>query len=92
MNYHIRDLEKKFFEEEDSEAEEQLKLNLQNAEVSAEEHNKRLEQLKEKSHIQQFWSIPLSDDVKRLTFQKLAAAQKQLAGRLFDVITCDPPW
>jgi hypothetical protein len=44
-------LEKKFFEEEDSEAEEQLKLNLQNAEVSAEEHNKRLEQLKEKSHI-----------------------------------------
>jgi hypothetical protein len=61
-------LEKKFFEEEDSEAEEQLKLNLQNAEVSAEEHNKRLEQLKEKSHIQQFWSIPLSDDVKRLTF------------------------
>lgn len=28
VNYHIRDLEKKFFEEEDSEAEHEMKKNL----------------------------------------------------------------
>ena len=46
VNWHIRDLEKKFFEEEDSEVEEDLKQNL-----SAAEHNQQLECLKEKSHI-----------------------------------------
>ena len=36
VNWHIRDLEKKFFEEEDSEVEEDLK---QNQNISAAEHN-----------------------------------------------------
>lgn len=36
VNWHIRDLEKKFFEEEDSEVEEDLK---QNQYISAAEHN-----------------------------------------------------
>jgi len=49
VNWHIRDLEKKFFEEEDSEVEEDLK---QNQNISAAEHNQQLENLKEKSHIQ----------------------------------------
>ena len=48
VNWHIRDLEKKFFEEEDSEVEEDLK---QNQNISAAEHNQQLECLKEKSHI-----------------------------------------
>lgn len=43
VNRHIRDLEKKFFEEEDSEAEEELKQELECKDVSAAEHNQRLE-------------------------------------------------
>jgi hypothetical protein len=43
VNRHIRDLERKFFEEEDSEAEEELKHDLENENVSAAEHNHRLE-------------------------------------------------
>lgn len=43
VNRHIRDLERKFFEEEDSEAEEELKHDLENENVSAAEHNQRLE-------------------------------------------------
>lgn len=39
VNRHIRDLEKKFFEEEDSEAEEALKQDLESTDVSAAEHN-----------------------------------------------------
>lgn len=87
VNFHIRDLERQFFEEEDSEAEMELKQNL-----SIKEHNLQLEQLKEKSHIQQFWTIPMSENVTDLNFNKLAETQLKHAGRLFDVITCDPPW
>lgn len=92
VNKHIRELEKKFFEEEDSQGEEELKLNFEREGITAAEHNLRLEKLKEKSHIQQFWSIPISDNVTSINFDKLAEAQLEHAGRLFDVITCDPPW
>jgi 16S rRNA G966 N2-methylase RsmD len=87
VNFHIRDLERQFFEEEDSEVEMELKQNL-----SIKEHNQQLEQLKEKSHIQQFWTIPMSENVTDLEFDRLAQTQKKNGGRLFDVITCDPPW
>jgi hypothetical protein len=30
--------------------------------------------------------------VKNYDFKKLAKAQKKYGGRLFDVITMDPPW
>lgn len=92
MNKHIRELEKKFFEEEDSQGEEELKLNFEREGITAAEHNLRLEKLKEKSHIQQFWSIPISDNVTSIDFDKLAESQLEHGGRLFDVITCDPPW
>lgn len=59
---------------------------------SAAEHNQQLERLKEKSYIQQFWTIPLSEDVKDYKWEELAQAQMKNAGRLFDIITCDPPW
>lgn len=63
VNMNIRELERKFFEEEDSEVEDQLKFDLANEKVSSTEHNKRLESFKERSYIQQFWTIPMSDDV-----------------------------
>jgi hypothetical protein len=34
----------------------------------------------------------MSDNITDLQFDKLAASQKKFGGRLFDVITCDPPW
>jgi hypothetical protein len=51
VNYHIRDLERQFFEEEDSEAEREMKDNLMKANYSAAEHNEQLERLKEKTYI-----------------------------------------
>jgi len=92
VNKHIRELEKKFFEEEDSQGEEELKLNFEREGITAAEHNLRLEKLKEKSHIQQFWSIPISDNVTSINFDALAKSQREFGGRLFDVICCDPPW
>ena len=92
VNYCIRDLEKQFFEEEDSEAELELKMNTKKGILTAKEHNEQLDKLKAKSHIQQFWTIPMSENVTQMEFQKLAAAQKKHGDRLFDVITCDPPW
>jgi hypothetical protein len=39
VNFHIRELEHQFFEEEDSEAEQEMKHNLMKANYSAAEHN-----------------------------------------------------
>jgi len=92
VNRHIRDLERKFFEEEDSEQDELQRQELMDEAVSIPEHNRRLEELKQRSHITQFFSIPLSDNVKSFDFERLAAQQQKHGGRLFDVISCDPPW
>jgi mRNA (2'-O-methyladenosine-N6-)-methyltransferase len=92
VNKHIRDLERKFFEEEDSEQDELQRQELMDDQVSIAEHNRRLEELKQRSHITQFFSIPLSDNVKSFDFERLAEVQKRNGGRLFDVISCDPPW
>ena len=51
VNMNIRELERKFFEEEDSEVEDQLKFDLANEKVTNSEHNKRLESFKERSYI-----------------------------------------
>ena len=51
VNYHIRELERQFFEEEDSEAEHEMKNNLVKENYSATEHNQQLQKLKEKSYI-----------------------------------------
>lgn len=74
VNWHIRDLEKKFFYQEDSEVEEDLK---QNQNISEAEHNQQLQQLLETSHIKQFWTIPMSENTTDLNFEKLAASQKK---------------
>lgn len=74
VNRHIRELEKQFFEEEDSEADEELKHDLEREGITPEEHNQQLDKLKEKSHIQHFWSIPISENVIGLDFDKLAEA------------------
>jgi mRNA (2'-O-methyladenosine-N6-)-methyltransferase len=44
------------------------------------------------SNVRQFWCIPLSINVLKFDFNKLAKAQKKFGGRLFDIITMDPPW
>jgi vacuolar-type H+-ATPase subunit I/STV1 len=92
VNYHIRDLERQFFEEEDSDVELELKQSLTQQNISAAEYNEKLATLKDKSHIQQFWTIPMSQNVTNLGYQRLADCQMKNGGRLFDVITCDPPW
>ena len=43
VNVNIRELERKFFEEEDSDVENDLKDGLNQEDVSNEKHNKRLE-------------------------------------------------
>ena len=51
VNFHIRDLEKQFFEEEDSDVEAELKQDLTKHNISAAQYNDKLASLKEKSHI-----------------------------------------
>ena len=46
----------------------------------------------EKECSKQLFCIPLSADVREVSFKKLAKSQLKSAGRLFDVITMDPPW
>jgi hypothetical protein len=84
---HIKDLEKQFFLEEDSEKEEELK---QISNVV--KHEEALKAFKEHAHLKQFWCIPLSVNVNAFSFDLLAKSQLATAGRLFDVITIDPPW
>lgn len=85
---HIKTLEKQFFEEEDSEKEDELK---QISNVA--QHEEALAAFREHSHLKQFWCIPLSVNVTTFDFEKLAEAQRRHSGgRLFDVITIDPPW
>lgn len=43
-------------------------------------------------YIKQFWCIPLSFNVMQLDFSKLGEAQRKFGGRMFDIITMDPPW
>lgn len=57
-----------------------------------EEEKKELDKIKGKSHIQQFWSIPLSKNVMTFNWDKLAEVQLLHGNRLFDVICMDPPW
>lgn len=51
VDFHVRNLEKAFFEEEDSEAEDDLREN-HKRNISDAKHNRQLEKLLEKSHIQ----------------------------------------
>ena len=83
----IKILEKAFFEEEDSEQEDALKqIN------NVDKHEEALAAFKEHAHLKQFWCIPLSVNVTQFDFDLLAKEQLRSAGRLFDVITIDPPW
>lgn len=87
MRKHIRELEKQFFKEEDSEHEEDMKNKIAlNMDPSNEnpvlEHN----------YYKQFWCIPLSINVKTFDYDAFAQTQIKHGGRLFDIITIDPPW
>lgn len=84
---HIKLLEKMFFEEEDSEKEDELK---QISNVA--KHEEALAAFKEHAHLKQFWCIPLSVNVTSFDFDLLGKSQMKSGGRLFDVITIDPPW
>lgn len=64
---HIKALEKQFFEEEDSEKEDELKqIN------NVVKHDEALAAFKETSHLKQFWCIPLSVNVTNFDFDGLA--------------------
>lgn len=94
---HIMELEKQFFYEEDSDQEEINFGPAHDAEKDPVKHNDRLNEIKDKSNIQQFWCTPLStliqNDMAIKLFSSIGEAQaKHANGRLFDVITCDPPW
>lgn len=64
--------------------------------LPAEAHDKRLAQIRDRSNLQQFWCIPLNHQIGLKSYDflmKLSQAQRRHSGgRLFDVITCDPPW
>lgn len=93
VNGYIRDLERQFFIEEDSEEEEVLKKHsAQSKSSQGGKYDEQLSQFKKKQYIQQFWGIPMSDDVKSIKWDLMSKSQKEHGGRLFDVITCDPPW
>ena len=74
----IKKLEEQFFEENDSELEEEAEKDLMKQEKG--------------TGIKQFWCVPLSVNVLEFEFDKLIKSQLKHAGRLFDVITMDPPW
>jgi len=38
------------------------------------------------------YCVPIRADIRQFDFKKLAMKQKELSGRLFDVIMTDPPW
>ena len=87
---HIEKYEVTFFEEENSEEEEKYR-----AEYELDTTPGSIEKLlssKKSSYITQTYCIPVSVNVKTFDFLKLAEAQKKNGGRLFDVITMDPPW
>lgn len=90
VKQYIYEFEYKFFVEEDSEEEQQLRAfyELDKTPNSID----KLLSAKEKSHIKNFYSIPISVDVKHFNFESLSHAQKRNGGRLFDVIAMDPPW
>jgi hypothetical protein len=113
IDNHIQNFERQFFEEEDSEEERALQVQFPQDEalVEVEAVRQQYQQRAAKSYIQQFWSIPLSIDIKKNAFRKagnsqlrgdlrlgefdwdsLIDAQQKAGGRMFDVITCDPPW
>lgn len=106
VNTNIRRLEIQFFEEEDSENDMFFEKTLLNPAISSQEHNQTLAKLKEVSHITQYFCIPLSINVMdlinnntvennghpTLKIDQLVKVQTKNGGRMFDVITCDPPW
>ena len=84
----ILEYEIRFFEEEDSDKEEQLKSS-----TSVKHHEKALQTFRSATSLKQYWCIPLSVDVRTFNFTKLIQKQLSLSGgRPFDVITVDPPW
>ena len=83
----IKENERRFFEEEDSDREDQLKTI-----TNVQTHQQALATFKESSNLKSFWCVPLSVDVRTFDFAKLAEQQTLLGGRPFDVVTVDPPW
>ena len=63
----IKELELKFFEEEDSEKEEQLKTI-----TNVSRHEEALQSFRESASLKHFWGVPLSVDVRTFDFAKLA--------------------
>ena len=63
---HAKLLEKQFFEDEDSEREDQLKKI-----TNVAQHEEALQAFKESSYLKQFWCVPLSEDVRTFNWNIL---------------------
>lgn len=64
----VRELEIRFFEEEDSDMEDQLKQI-----TNVAKHEEALQKFREFSNVKHFWCIPLSVDVRTFDFARLAS-------------------
>lgn len=62
----VRKFELKFFEEEDSDVEDELKR-ITNVTL----HSRALEAFKDSCNLKHFWCMPLSSDIRNFNFQKL---------------------
>ena len=78
----MQKLELQFFEEEESDPED----------ATEEDIAARKLQNEQLSYMKEFHCIPVSEDVLKLDFAEIREAQLATAGKLFDVITMDPPW
>lgn len=85
----------RFFEENDEKAAEKSSLHEQlfdKLEVEAVQVDKLKLTEYERECSKQLFCIPVSLDVRDVDFKSLAKMQLKAGGRLFDVITMDPPW
>lgn len=83
----IKEYESRFFLEEDSDQEEELKRI-----TNVQRHGEALQSFRDASSLKNFWCVPLSVDVRTFNWDMLVEKQISIGGRPFDVVTVDPPW
>merc|ERR1712130_762472 len=88
---HIGRLEEKIFGRI---RKQQIELNEKKKKQEEEEKEKEKDDTnkEEKGWVVPPYSIPLRADIRVFPFAELAKKQKEISGRLFDVVQMDPPW
>jgi len=92
---HIDRLEKKILRQI-KEREAETAAERKKEEEEEEEKKKEMEMEREKKRKSGWvvppYCVPIRADIRQFDFKRLAMKQKELSGRLFDVIMTDPPW